>query len=100
MLGDALLSHGETPHYHRRGCVSLLSSGRDQVVPQLYGRQAKLVNNANLSLYQSVFSVSYRYKRQATSNVLRSLTYLRSALHFSVGNPDTLGVIWSSLTGN
>jgi hypothetical protein len=38
--GDDLLSHGETPHYHRRCIVSLLSSGRDQVVPMLYGRQA------------------------------------------------------------
>ena len=24
--GGVLLSHGETPHYHRRWCVSLLSS--------------------------------------------------------------------------
>ncbi len=38
--GDDLLSHGETPHYHRRCTVSLLSSGWDQVVPMLYGRQA------------------------------------------------------------
>lgn len=40
MLDDDLLSHGETPHYHRRCTVSLLSSERDQVVPVLYGRQA------------------------------------------------------------
>ncbi|MEG8248671.1 hypothetical protein, partial [Pseudomonas paracarnis] len=26
-LDDDLLSHGETPHYHRRCIVSLLSSG-------------------------------------------------------------------------
>ena len=39
-LDDDLLSHGETPHYHRRCIVSLLSSGWDQVVPTLYGRQA------------------------------------------------------------
>ena len=26
--------------YHERSCVSLLSSGWDQVVPMLYGRQA------------------------------------------------------------
>ena len=39
-LDDDLLSHGETPHYHRRCIVSLLSSGWDQVVPMLYGRQA------------------------------------------------------------
>ena len=40
VLDDDLLSHGETPHYHRRCVVSLLSSGWDQVVPTLYGRQA------------------------------------------------------------
>ena len=39
-LDNDLLSHGETPHYHRRCIVSLLSSGWDQVVPMLYGRQA------------------------------------------------------------
>ncbi len=39
VLDDDLLSHGETPHYHRRCIVSLLSSGWDQVVPMLYGRQ-------------------------------------------------------------
>jgi hypothetical protein len=37
--GDVLLSHGETPHYHRRYCVSLLSSEWNQVGPQRYGRQ-------------------------------------------------------------
>ena len=37
--GGVLLSHGEAPHYHRRCCVSLLSSAWVQVVPQLYGRQ-------------------------------------------------------------
>src|SRR5574343_1662599 len=42
-LDDDLLSHGETPHYHRRCIVSLLSSGWDQVVPTLYGRQAILL---------------------------------------------------------
>ena len=31
--GDDLLSHGETPHYHRRYYVSLLSSAWDQVGP-------------------------------------------------------------------
>src|SRR5690554_4608833 len=40
MPDDDLLSHGETPHYHRRCIVSLLSSGWDQVVPMLYSRQA------------------------------------------------------------
>ena len=40
VLDDDLLSHGESPHYHRRCIVSLLSSEWDQVVPMLYGRQA------------------------------------------------------------
>ncbi len=30
----------ELPHYHRRNCVSLLSSAWIQVVPQCYCRQA------------------------------------------------------------
>ena len=38
--GDDLLSHGESPHYHRRCIVSLPSSGWDRVVPILYGHQA------------------------------------------------------------
>jgi hypothetical protein len=40
MPGNDLLSHGETPHYHRRGSVSLLSSEWDQVGPKRYGCQA------------------------------------------------------------
>ena len=40
MPDDDLLSHGETPHYHRRYVVSLLSSEWNQVVPTLYVRQA------------------------------------------------------------
>ena len=36
---DDLLSHGETPHYHRRYIVSLLSSEWGQVGPMLYSRQ-------------------------------------------------------------
>src|SRR5690625_948641 len=43
MPDDDLLSHGEAPHYHRRGAVSLLSSAWGQVVPTRYGRQAKTV---------------------------------------------------------
>ena len=48
--GDVLLSHGETPHYHRRYCVSLLSSAWSQVGPQRYGRQANsLIRKAAIS---------------------------------------------------
>ena len=52
-LDDDLLSHGETPHYHRRCIVSLLSSGWDQVVPTLYGRQEIRVLS-RLSTYQQI----------------------------------------------
>ena len=37
--GGALLSHGETPHYHRHYSVSLLSSVWSQVGPPHYRRQ-------------------------------------------------------------
>ena len=40
MPDDDLLSHGETPHYHRRRAASLLSSRWIQVVQTRYGRQA------------------------------------------------------------
>ena len=39
MSGSSLLSHGETPHYHRRYGVSLLSSAWGQVGPPRYCRQ-------------------------------------------------------------
>jgi hypothetical protein len=44
MPGSVLLSHGETPHYHRRYGVSLLSSAWVQVVPPRYRRQANSVS--------------------------------------------------------
>ena len=58
MPGSSLLSHGETPHYHRRYGVSLLSSAWGQVGPPRYGRQANSVlstrlTNVSINLYQS-----------------------------------------------
>ena len=54
-LDDDLLSHGETPHYHRRCIVSLLSSGWDQVVPMLYGRQEiRVPNRGQLASLQQI----------------------------------------------
>ena len=53
MPGSSLLSHGETPHYHRRYGVSLLSSAWGQVGPPRYRRQAN-------SLY-SVLCLLHRY---------------------------------------
>ena len=56
-----LLSHGETPHYHRRCIVSLLSSGWDQVVPMLYGRQEIRVLSRDLmaSLQQIGYVIAF-----------------------------------------
>ena len=51
MPGSSLLSHGETPHYHRRYGVSLLSSAWGQVGPPRYSRQAN-------SVYQHAFRMS------------------------------------------
>ena len=48
MPGSSLLSHGETPHYHRRYGVSLLSSAWGQVGPPRYRRQANSVLSARL----------------------------------------------------
>src|SRR5476651_375588 len=45
MPGSSLLSHGETPHYHRRYGVSLLSSAWGQVGPPRYCRQANSVSS-------------------------------------------------------
>lgn len=54
-LDDDLLSHGETPHYHRRCIVSLLSSGWDQVVPTLYGRQEiRVLSRGQLASLQQI----------------------------------------------
>ena len=60
-LDDDLLSHGETPHYHRRCIVSLLSSGWDQVVPTLYGRQEiRLPNRGQVASLQQIGYVTAR----------------------------------------
>ncbi len=58
-LGDALLSHGEAPHYHRRYYVSLLSSEWDQVVPQHYGHQAKFCLEQNFTHFSAPVRVKY-----------------------------------------
>ncbi|EDR60692.1 conserved hypothetical protein [Yersinia pestis biovar Antiqua str. UG05-0454] len=62
MPGSVLLSHGETPHYHRRYGVSLLSSAWDQVGPPRYGRQANSVsiNPQTSNTCQPVNTISER----------------------------------------
>ncbi len=64
MPGSSLLSHGETPHYHRRYGVSLLSSAWGQVGPPRYGRQAnswcsKRIFYPDAALAALVESVTY-----------------------------------------
>ena len=49
--GDALLSHGETPHYHRHYGILLLSSEWIQVELPHYGRQNILLMIFCISLF-------------------------------------------------
>ncbi len=65
MPGSSLLSHGETPHYHRRYGVSLLSSAWGQVGPPRYRRQANSVlstrhPDASINLYHAENLLSNR----------------------------------------
>ena len=50
--GDDLLLHADA-HYHRRGCVSLPSSGWDRVVPQRYVRQGEGGGSQTVELSRS-----------------------------------------------
>lgn len=96
-LDDDLLSHGETPHYHRRCIVSLLSSGWDQVVPMLYGRQEiRVLSRGQLASLQQIGYVT-------AFGVLQESNFrFISSSHTAIWPFDSncLGVIWSSLTGN
>ena len=68
MSGSSLLSHGETPHYHRRYGVSLLSSAWGQVGPPRYCRQTNSVYsrlsllslNQNINPEQAAVSLTFR----------------------------------------
>ena len=102
-LDDDLLSHGETPHYHRRCIVSLLSSGWDQVVPMLYGRQEIRVLTRDLmaSLQQIGYVIALVFCEIRTFGSFRLHTPQSGALSLFSSKPaNCLGVIWSSLTGN
>ena len=88
--GDVLLSHGETPHYHRRYCVSLLSSAWNQVGPQCYGRQANFA--FTFSFLKTEGKIIWK------ANLKVSLQTHSRSVHLSPQNP--LGVVWLSLTGN
>ena len=90
-LDDDLLSHGETPHYHRRCIVSLLSSGWDQVVPMLYGRQEILLPEGLVQTLQRIGYVTICGFFELSVQCVFTTTICAA---------DCLGVIWSSLTGN
>lgn len=93
-LDDDLLSHGETPHYHRRCIVSLLSSGWDQVVPMLYGRQEILLPECPDG-QPSEFGYAIFAKLLCKARIFGSFVFTTA-----ICVADCLGVIWSSLTGN
>ena len=74
MPGSSLLSHGETPHYHRRYGVSLLSSAWGQVGPPRYSRQAN-------SVYQHAFACQFNlYQAEISSLRQNSFGVVRLSL--------------------
>jgi carboxylate-amine ligase len=101
--GDDLLSHGETPHYHRRCVVSLLSSGWGQVVPTLYGRQANwLVGGRGVPRHagRSPNRPTNRSVVQAEITLDLITTSVSSIPSWPYGPVEMTWIIWSSLTGN
>lgn len=49
--GNDLLSHGLSPHYHRRNSVSLPGSGWSRVVPLCYGHQRTILKMGESGLW-------------------------------------------------
>ncbi len=72
MPGSSLLSHGETPHYHRRYGVSLLSSAWGQVGPPRYCRQAN----------SFMLSTQFFIASAALPALVKSVTYFCMLLPF------------------
>ena len=95
-LDDDLLSHGEAPHYHRRCVVSLLSSGWDQVVPTLYGRQeilaAKSSFNASANRVCDICgSQNFRFFRLHHRNLLRLSAQIAWVLYGQASRAISIG---------
>ena len=67
MPGSSLLSHGETPHYHRRYGVSLLSSAWGQVGPPRYSRQANSVYQHALACRCNLYQAECRLFAKTSS---------------------------------
>ena len=81
--GSDLLSHGLRPHYHRRRASSLPSSEWDRVVPARHDRQE------NCSPAPRIATAAQACSKCGTRICVASTE-----------PPGSLGVIWSSLTGN
>ena len=100
-LDGDLLSHGETPHYHRRCIVSLLSSEWDQVVPMLYVRQAiRLGSGGVLPSVPEFGHVQSQFDVWGVALRFNEFSSFVCLLLIGLFTPNCLGVIWSSLTGN
>ncbi len=87
MPGSSLLSHGETPHYHRRYGVSLLSSAWGQVGPPRYRRQA---NSVSFQPLHFTFLVSYNHQNQSL-NKLNIVLYESPTKHLRCCKVKPLG---------
>ena len=88
MPGSSLLSHGETPHYHRRYGVSLLSSAWGQVGPPRYCRQANSVSSIPHHVMISQHTPPYEpISEQSAENLLQV-------------SKNTFGVVRLSLSGH
>ncbi len=73
--GGSLLSHGETPHYHRRYGVSLLSSAWGQVGPPRYRRQANSFHSGCRFPFGHNTQNQSLNKLNETLSVFRPLSY-------------------------
>ncbi len=85
MPGSSLLSHGETPHYHRRYGVSLLSSAWGQVGPPRYRRQANSLQVPNFNLKSGADTQSRTGDLTLTKGALYQLSHI-STLNLMPGS--------------
>ncbi len=76
MPGNSLLSHGETPHYHRRYGVSLLSSAWGQVGPPRSRRQANSLQVPNFNLKSGADTQSRTGDLTLTKGALYQLSHI------------------------
>jgi hypothetical protein len=113
MPGSSLLSHGETPHYHRRYGVSLLSSAWGQVGPPRCRRQANSLCSvlcllrcccvgrarkvSHIPLYAPSFSSLAALLQR---KILRTSSHHRTKLKIISHHQNIFGVVRLSLSGH